>query len=80
MRNMTGWFPSNTKPVHAGVYEVQTPNKKGNKYCYYDQRGWRLCSDNIYFAEQEKHYKSTFMRSSMRRVGSKWRGFKEKQT
>jgi hypothetical protein len=80
MRNMTGWFPSNTKPVHAGVYEVQTPNHKGNKYCYYDQHGWRLCSDRIDYAEQEKHYKSTFMRSSMLLVGSKWRGFKEKQT
>ena len=79
MSKMTDWFPSHLKPVRKGVYEVQTPNKKGNKYCYYDSRGWRLCSDNIKFAEQEKHYTSYFMRSSMVLVGSKWRGFTKEQ-
>jgi hypothetical protein len=82
MNKMTNWFPSHIKPVHAGVYEVQTPNKKANKYCYYDQHGWRLCSNNINFAERDRHYVSAwhFAGSSMAFAGSKWRGFKEKQT
>lgn len=80
MSKMTDWFPSHLKPVRKGVYEVRTPNKKGNKYCYYDYRGWRLCSDNIKFAEQEKHYTSRFTHSSMVLVGSKWRGFTKEQT
>jgi putative component of toxin-antitoxin plasmid stabilization module len=79
MNKMTDWFPSHIKPVRKGVYEVRTPNK-GNKYCYYDRLGWRLCCGRIDYAEQEKHYTSEFMHSSMVLVGSKWRGFKEKQT
>ena len=79
---MTPWFPPHIKPVHKGVYEVRTPNSKENKYAYYDHRGWRLCSNRIDYAEQEKHYTSSTNNSysSMVLVGSKWRGFKEKQT
>jgi putative component of toxin-antitoxin plasmid stabilization module len=80
MNKMTNWFPSHIKPVHKGVYEVRTPNHRGNKYCYYDQHGWRLCSDRIDYAEQEKHYTSEFIHSSMLLVGSKWRGFTKEQT
>jgi hypothetical protein len=80
MKKMTPWFPSHIKPVHAGVYEVRTPNNRGNKYCYYDKQGWRLCSDRIDYAEQERHYTSEFMYSSMVLVGSKWRGFTKEQT
>jgi hypothetical protein len=80
MNKMTPWFPSHIKPKHKGVYEVRTPNNWGNKYCYYDHRGWRLCTERIDYAEQEKHYTSELMHSSMVLVGSKWRGFKEKQT
>ena len=80
MNKMTNWFPSHIKPVHAGVYEVRTPNNTGNKYCWWDKHGWRLCSNRIDYAEQEKHYTSEFIHSSMLLVGSKWRGFKEKQT
>jgi len=80
MNKMTPWFPSHIKPKHKGVYEVRTPNNEQNKYCYHDHRGWRLCSDRIDYAEQEKRYTSNFMCSSMVLVGSKWRGFKEKQT
>jgi hypothetical protein len=80
MNKMTPWFPSHIKPFHAGVYEVRTPNNEENKYCYYDRLGWRLCSERIDYAEQEKHYTSEFMHSSMTLVGAKWRGFTEKQT
>jgi len=80
MNMMTPWFPSHIKPVHAGVYEVRTPNNEQNKYCYNDHRGWRLCSDRIDYAEQEKRYTSEFMHSRMVLVVSKWREFKEKQT
>ena len=82
MKKMTDWFPSHIKPVHKGVYEVRTPNSKENKYAYYDHRGWRLCSNRIDYAEQEKHYTSSTNTSysSMVLVGSKWRGFTEKQT
>ena len=79
MSQMTGWFPAHIKPVHKGIYAVRTPNKQ-NKYCYYDHLGWRLCCDRIDYAEQEKHYATQFMRSSMELVGSEWRGFLEEQT
>ena len=82
MNKMTPWFPSHIKPVHAGVYEVRTPNHRGNKYCWWDKHGWRLCSGSIGFAEQDRHYTSAwhFAGSSMALAGSMWRGFKEKQT
>jgi hypothetical protein len=80
MTKMTPWFPAHIKPAHKGVYEVQTPKNKGNKYCYYDHRGWRLCAGQIDEAEQEKHYTSELMHSSMVLVGSKWRGFTKEQT
>ncbi|CAB4180564.1 hypothetical protein UFOVP1049_55 [uncultured Caudovirales phage] len=79
MTKMTPWFPAHIKPVRKGVYEVRTPNNKGNKYCYYDHRGWRLCSAARHSAEEEKHYTSEFMHSSMVLVGSKWRGFTKEQ-
>jgi hypothetical protein len=79
MSKMTKWFPAHIKPARKGVYEVRTPNK-GNKYCYWDKRGWRLCCDRIDYAEQEKHYISELLYSSMVLVGSKWRGFKKEQT
>ena len=80
MNKMTPWFPSHIKPVHKGVYEVRTPNSKENKYAYYDHRGWRLCSERIDYAEQEKQYMSELIHSSMTLVSSKWRGFTKEQT
>jgi hypothetical protein len=79
MSKMTDWFPSSIKPVHAGVYEVDTPNSIANKYAYFDAKGWRLCASCTLIARNEKNNPDTSGKSSMTLSYSKWRGFKEKQ-
>jgi hypothetical protein len=78
-KKMTDWFPAHIKPVHAGVYEVFTPNSRVNKYAYYDNHGWRLCSSYVGEAENEKPWISDIPYSSMTLRGAKWRGFTEPQ-
>ena len=78
-KKMTPWFPSSIKPVRSGVYAVFTPNSCGNKYAYYDKKGWRLCSSDIKTAEAEKNWIGNFYDSSMYLPKSMWRGFQEKQ-
>jgi putative component of toxin-antitoxin plasmid stabilization module len=90
MKEMTKWFPPHIKPVHKGVYEVRMVNNKGNKYCYYDKRGWRLCcvrldtaleiAEQLKASNEKEFYTSEFMHSSMMLVCLKWRGFTKEQT
>jgi hypothetical protein len=76
-KQMTDWFPANIKPVRAGVYEVDTPNSKANKYAYFDSSGWRLCASSVKQASGEIKWPDNL--SSMNLLRSKWRGFTEKQ-
>jgi len=71
---MTGWFPANVKPVRSGVYEVHTPSNSGNRYAYYDPKGWRVCTANKLEAEAEKFRLGYLDCSSMVLPGSEWRG------
>lgn len=74
---VTEWFPSSTKPVRAGVYEVSTPNNRANRYAYYDAKGWRLCPSNISGANAEK-FIDAMNCSSMVLPRSEWRGLSSK--
>lgn len=76
---MTPWFPASVKPVRAGVYEVETPNLRANKYAYFDKKGWRLCASHRGSAESEKEWPTYGNSSSMTLPKSKWRGFTEEQ-
>jgi len=76
-KQMTPWFPSNIKPVRAGVYEVFTPNSEANNFAYFDKKGWRLCASSIFEAEGEINWPNNL--SSMNLSRSKWRGFTEEQ-
>lgn len=77
-KKMTPWFPSKTKPVRAGVYEVSTPNSRANKYAYFDKSGWRLCASSVKSAAKEEDWGSNWG-SSMTLPRSMWRGFTEEQ-
>jgi hypothetical protein len=75
MSNLTPWFPNTIKPFRSGVYEVHTPNaSSGNKFAYFDKKGWRLCGSEIFEAQREKHYPDDMHCSSMNVKGSMWRG------
>ncbi|MEB5234941.1 hypothetical protein RXV21_28545 [Pseudomonas aeruginosa] len=78
-KQMTPWFPSRTKPVRAGVYEVFTPNSRANKYAYFDKKGWRLCASSAESAAKEEDWTYHLADSSMYLPGSKWRGFTKEQ-
>ena len=79
-KKMTPWFPSNIKPVRAGVYEVFTPNSLANKYAYFDKDGWHLCASTVKDAALEEEWMGSHAGSSMTLPRSKWRGFTEEQT
>jgi hypothetical protein len=79
MNKMTKWFPSKTKPVRDGVYEVFTPNSIVNRYAYFDRKGWRLCAFDMGTAADEIGTPDQAKESSMNLPGSKWRGFTEEQ-
>lgn len=79
LKKMTPWFPSKIKPSRAGVYEVFTPNSLGNKYAYFDKKGWRLCALSVESAAKEEGWTYQLSDSSMYLPGSKWRGFTKEQ-
>jgi len=76
---ITPWFPSNIKPVRAGVYEVSTPNSPANKYAYFDKDGWRLCASSVKDAAKEEGWLGHNWYSSMGLPQSMWRGFTKEQ-
>lgn len=78
-KQMTPWFPSNIRPVRAGVYEVFTPNARANKYAYFDKKGWRLCAGSVEDARHEADWVDSHWGSSMTLPRSKWRGFTKEQ-
>lgn len=44
----TDWYPPEVKPVHYGVYEVETINGTLNVYyCHYGANGWSYCSLHV---------------------------------
>ncbi len=79
-KKMTPWFPSSIKPVRAGVYAVDTPNCRENKYAYFDKKGWGLCASTVELAEDDKYFPRSHWGSSMTLPRSMWRGFTEEQT
>ena len=75
-KKMTPWFPSNIKPVRAGLYEADTPICPANRYAYFDGKDWGLCAADVNAAMGEKFWPFA---SEMLHSQSKWRGFAEKQ-
>lgn len=74
--DFTDWYPPLTKPVHVGVYQVETVGSEHINCCrgyqYWNGERWGSYDLNIASAYTNRMYPSIFQHHT-------WRGLKEKK-
>jgi hypothetical protein len=68
-KQMTPWFPSNIKPVRAGVYQT---NYAGSTYTYFDGKRWSWSNPTLKSANKDRDTHGAYQQKE-------WRGFTEEQ-
>ncbi len=51
----TPWYPSKTKPVRVGVYEVQVKELTNEMFSYWNGKTWGWAEYSLQDAEKYKH-------------------------